>query len=271
MMGEGRSRTGQFEGHAGRIHYRVWEKAAPVRLVLLAHGYGEHVGRYEHVAAELVDQGAAVYAPDHIGHGRSDGDRVVIADFEGVVDDLHAVADLARAESPGLPMALIGHSMGGTIAARYAQRYGSELRALVLSGPVVGNFELFEQLLALPEIPDMPIDISTLSRDPAVGQAYAADELVWHGSFRRPTLEAWQRVLATIAAGPPLGGLPTLWIHGAEDQLAPLAYSRPGVAALGATNLIEHVWQGGRHEVFNEINADEVIAEVTAFIERNTQ
>ncbi|GII26352.1 lysophospholipase [Planosporangium mesophilum] len=246
----------------------MWPNARPERVVLLCHGYGEHIGRYEHVAAVLVADGATVYGPDHVGHGRSAGERVVIADYEAVVDDLHLVAARAQAENAGLPMVLIGHSMGGTIATRYAQRHGSDLAGLVLSGPVLGQFAAIEQMLALAEIPDVPIDISTLSRDPAVGAAYAADELVWHGPFRRPTLLAWQRVLRDIAAAPPLGDLPVLWVHGADDTLVPLVDSRGGIEGLGATRLVERIYPGARHEVFNETNADEVLAEVTAFVKR---
>lgn len=269
-MNESASRTEEFDGRTGRISYRVWEPSAPGRLVLLVHGYGEHIGRYEHVAGLLAARGAAVYGPDHVGHGRSAGERVVVADFEAVVDDLRSVADRARAEHPGPPLVLIGHSMGGTIAARYAQRYARELAGLVLSAPAVGRFDVVDQLLALPEIPDIPIDVNALSRDPAVGAAYAADDLVWHGPFQRPTLEAWRRAVATIAAAPPLGDLPVLWVHGEDDQLVPLSGSRPGTERLGATDLAERIYPGARHEVFNEINADEVLAEVAAFVDRVT-
>ena len=136
------SREWTLDGHAGRLVARTWSSGEqPSHVVLLAHGYGEHVGRYEHVAAALVAHGAAAYGVDHVGHGKSEGERVLIADFERVVDDLHQVDLRARAEHPGAPVVLIGHSMGGLIAARYAQRYGDSLAALVLSGPLVGAWE----------------------------------------------------------------------------------------------------------------------------------
>ena len=157
----------------------------PRFVTLLAHGYGEHAGRYEHVAAMLVGLGAVVYAPDHLGHGRSAGERALVDDIETLVNDLHAVADRARADHPGLPVVLVGHSMGGLIAARFAQRYGDELTALVLSGPIVGGNPAFGMLLEIDPIPDIPIDPAILSRDPAVGAAYAADPLVYHGPFHK--------------------------------------------------------------------------------------
>ena len=262
------SREWTLDGHAGRLVARTWSSGdEPSHVVLLAHGYGEHVGRYEHVAAALVANGATVYAVDHVGHGKSEGERVLIADFERVVDDLHEVDLRARAEHPGAPVVLVGHSMGGLIAARYAQRYGDSLAALVLSGPLVGAWEAVGQLLALPELPDVPLDSTTLSRDPDVGKDYENDPLVWHGPFKRPTLEAIRAGLAAIEQGPSLGSLPLLWAHGEEDQLVPLAGSRRGIERLRGERFVERVYPAARHEIFNEINKDEVLADVTAFLD----
>src|SRR5688572_8621902 len=210
----------QFDGVAGQIHVTTWSGAVDPRFVaLVAHGYGEHAGRYAHVAAMLVGLDAAVYAPDHLGHGRSAGERALVDDIETLVTDLHTVADRARADHPGLPVVLVGHSMGGLIAARFAQRYLTELTALVLSGPVVGGNPAFAMLLEMDPIPDIPIDPAILSRDPAVGAAYATDPLVYHGPFHKATLRALASSAAVVAAGGTFGDVPTLWIHGAADQL----------------------------------------------------
>ena len=262
------SREWTLDGHGGRLVARTWwGEDAPTHAVLLAHGYGEHIGRYEHVADALVANGAVVHAVDHVGHGRSEGDRVLIPDFERVVDDLHEVDVRARQEHPDLPVVLLGHSMGGLIAARYAQRYGDSLTSVVLSGPLVGDWEAVGQLLALPQIPDAPLDITTLSRDPGVGERYADDPLVWHGPFRRATLEAIERALAAVQDGPSLGRLPLMWAHGEADQLVPVAGTRSGVEHLRGERYVERIYPEARHEIFNEINADEVLSDVTAFID----
>ncbi|MGW5091223.1 lysophospholipase [Streptomyces sp. 067-1] len=254
-------------GTRGRIAVREWPAASPRYVALLVHGYGEHSGRYDEVAGVLTGHGAAVYAPDHTGHGRSEGERVVVEDFEDVVTDVHAVAGLARAAHPGLPVVMVGHSMGGLIASRYAQRHPGELTALVLSGPVIGDWELPRRLLALEEIPDTPISPASLSRDPAVGAAYAADPLVWHGPMKRPTLEAFVRTLETVAKGGDVGRLPLLWVHGDDDRLVPLPGSRVGVEPLSGGNLTERIYPGARHELFNETNRAEVFADVTRFLD----
>lgn len=261
------SREWSYDGAGGRLTARTWSGADdPTHVVVIAHGYGEHVGRYEDVADALVRNGAVVHAVDHVGHGKSAGERVLVHDFEDVVTDLHALVETARGEHAGLPVVLLGHSMGGLIAARYAQRYGDALTALVLSSPLVGTWSAVTHLLALDELPDAPLDVTTLSRDPAVGERYAADPLVWHGPFKRTTLEAMQRALQAVADGPGLGDLPLMWIHGEDDQLVPIDGSRAGIAHLRGPVAIERTYPGGRHELFNETNADEVIADVLDFV-----
>ncbi|WP_030935948.1 alpha/beta hydrolase [Streptomyces sp. NRRL S-646] len=254
-------------GSHGSIAVREWLRERPRYLALVVHGYGEHAGRYEEVAGVLVEHGAAVFAPDHVGHGRSAGERVLVEDFEDVVGDVHLVAELARSVHPGVPVVLIGHSMGGLISARYAQRHGDGLAALVLSGPVIGAWELPGQLLALDEIPDTPISPASLSRDAAVGAAYMADPLVWHGPMKRPTVEAFARTLETVVKSGDVGRLPLLWLHGEDDRLVPPAGSRVGVEQLSGGDLTERIYPGARHEVFNETNKAEVFADLSRFLD----
>ncbi|MEU6477343.1 alpha/beta fold hydrolase [Streptomyces sp. NPDC047017] len=239
----GDTREHALTGTRGTLAVREWPHPRPRRIVLLVHGYGEHAGRYDEVAGVLRAHGAAVYAPDHLGHGRSAGERVVVEDFEDVVSDVHTVAGLARAAHPGLPLVVAGHSMGGLIAARFAQRHRDEAAALVLSGPVIGAWELPGRLLALDEIPGTPVSPAALSRDPSVGAAYAADPLVWHGPMKRPTLEAFARTLRAVDEGGDVGDLPVLWLHGEDDRLVPLTGSRVGVARL--TGGGEEATEGG--------------------------
>jgi alpha-beta hydrolase superfamily lysophospholipase len=249
-----------------RIH--AWEREDPRYLALIAHGLGEHSRRYDHLATALLADGGAVYAPDHYGHGRSEGQPALVEDVEAYVDDLHLVADRARDAHPDLPLVLIGHSLGGMIATRYAQRYGPELAALVLSAPVIGVNPAFEPLLAMDPIPDVPIDPATLSRDPSVGAAYAADELVYHGPLHRTTLETVFAAVQRIAQGPKLE-LPTLWLHGEADPLAPYDVTLEAMQRIRTAQVSEKAYPQALHEIFNETNKDEVIADAIAFIDQN--
>lgn len=250
----------------GRVQVRSWPVEGAARLVVLVHGYGEHIGRYEHVAAALNARGSSVVGPDHVGHGTSEGEPALVEDFESVVDDLHEVVSHARGE---LPVVMVGHSMGGLIATRYAQRYGASLSGLVLSGPAVGLSPVLAGWLEDP--PSDPIDGAVLSRDPAVGEAYAADPLVYHGGWKRPTLKAFIAADAAIADGPGFGSLPLLYVHGGDDQLVPVALAQPVVQQLAGENSEFVVIEGARHEVFNETDQDETIARVVDFAERVTK
>ncbi|UYM07388.1 alpha/beta hydrolase [Solicola gregarius] len=253
------------DGSRGTIVVHEWSNDDPTWIAVLVHGYGEHLGRYPHVAERLRADGAVVVGPDHEGHGRSDGERVLITDFETVVDDLHSVVTRARETYAGLPVVMVGHSLGGLIATRYAQRHRDELTALVLSGPVIGSWHP-TALADLPEIPDDPLDVSTLSRDAAVGVAYAADPLVWHGPFKRETLRAITSMLRTINEGGDLGTLPTLWLHGGADELVPIGPSREGIETIRGGEFSEHVYDGARHEIFNETNQNDVLDDAVAFV-----
>jgi alpha-beta hydrolase superfamily lysophospholipase len=259
----------QLDGTRGKLFVRRWENPAATFVAVLVHGIGEHSGRYGHVADAFVEAGAAVYAGDHLGHGRSDGERVSIHDMEDLVADVHRVVEAARAEHPGLPVVLLGHSLGGLVGARYGQAHGDGLAALVLSAPVVGGNPDLLGMVDLPEIPDIPIDPEWLSRDPEVGRAYAEDELIWHGPFKRETLRAIIDSIDKVAASGDLGTLPTLWIHGEEDFLAPLGPARPAVERIRGSVFEEKIYPGARHEVLNETNQAEVIGDVIAFVTRS--
>lgn len=258
-----------YPGNGGTRFFRRWDpEHPPRRIVQIVHGYAEHGGRYAHVAAALASRGAVVYADDHAGHGRSDGERALITDFDAVADDLHTLGDIARAERPGLPWVLVGHSMGGLLAARTAQRWPDEVAGVAFCGAVIGDWDWARRVLELPELPEISFDPLALSRDPQVGADYAADPLVHHGQYRRGLLEA--EVVALDRFQDDLGRLtmPVLFLHGTDDPFVPYRRSLEAVRAMPTTDLTVHIYEGARHEVLNETNRDEVIGHLAAWIDR---
>ena len=168
-----------FAGTEGKVFYRRWDPPAePRRIVQIVHGYAEHGGRYGHVATALAADGAVVYADDHIGHGRSDGEQAVITDFDHAVEDLHTLSAIARDSHGDLPLVLVGHSMGGLLSARYAQRWPDTVAGVAFCGAVIGDWQWARDVLADAELPYVPFDPDDISRDPEAGASYAGDPLV---------------------------------------------------------------------------------------------
>ena len=257
-------------GARGKIVVRRWDpEDPPLFVVVLVHGYGEHAGRYGHVATALNEAGAVVYAPDHHGHGRSVGDRAVVDDVDSMAADVAKVVELANREHDEMPVVLVAHSLGGMIATRYVQKQHARIAALVLSAPVIGANPALLALAEKDPIPDVPLDPAVLSRDPKVGEAYAADPLVFHGPYHKKTLNELKATVARIAKDHGFGELPTLWIHGEKDALAPYDVTKKAMAHLRGKVFEEKVYKGAMHEIFNETNQADVLGDVVEFLHRN--
>jgi alpha-beta hydrolase superfamily lysophospholipase len=259
---------GSFTGsYRRRIVYRGWSPAGdqPSAIVVVAHGFAEHTGRYEHVAARLTDAGFAVFAPDHHGHGRSEGKRALIS-FPDAVADLDAVATQALAAYPARPLFLVGHSMGGGLALRYALAHGSRMRGLVLSGPLTAGepralLRAAAKLVGrlAPRAPTIKLDPRLLSRDPQVVADYIADPLSWHGAIPAGTAAEFVRHQESIFRLAATLKLPTLLMYGGADQICPPAGSEQLAKVLGSDDLTVRVWDGAYHEIFNEPERDAVL------------
>jgi alpha-beta hydrolase superfamily lysophospholipase len=263
------TREAAFAGSEGRVFYRVWEPATPpARIVIIVHGYAEHSGRYAHVGELLSAAGCAIYAEDHLGHGRSDGERALIADFEHVVDDLAALADIAAGEHPRLPTLFIGHSMGGLLASRFAQRHPDRAAGLVLLGAVIGDWTWAREALARPAMPDPPTDWSGMSRDPAAVRDYTTDPLVYRDRYKRPLLEAEVVALDRFNAEIDRLTMPVLFLHGRADPFVYYRTSLEAVCRFPAADLTIRVFPGARHELVNETNRAEVLGEIVRFVTR---
>jgi len=258
-----------FAGTEGNVHYERWAPDPhPARIVVVVHGYAEYAARYAHVAEVLVRDGAAVYGQDHIGHGQSVGERALITDFEHVVDDLRTLLEIALGEHPGLPVVMVGHSMGGLLTARFAQRFPGQLAGVVFLGAVIGDWYWARDALAGSDLPEATTDYSGMSRDLEAVRSYATDPLVYRGRYKRPLLEAEVVALDRFRDQADRLTLPVLFCHGTDDAFVDYRTSLAAVESLPSTDVTIRLYEGARHELVNEINRDEVIADIAAFVTR---
>jgi alpha-beta hydrolase superfamily lysophospholipase len=263
-----------------------WDPAGTPRgIVQLTHGMGEHLLRYESLAAALTQAGYVVIGQDHRGHGASaQGAWGALGEggWDELVRDIGRVAAVARQDFPDLPLVLLGHSMGSFAAQQYVLDHSDELAGLVLTGTAV--LDLLEPALDL----DQPMDLSAfnapfehrtgyewLSRDAAQVDAYVADERCGFGlsdvdgrqMFASARQVADPQRLAGLRADLPV------WIAvGEHDPVnGQLALVNPLVQRLqdaGLTDVTLVVYPEARHEVFNETNRDEVVGDLLAWLDR---
>ena len=257
-----------FQGSEGRVAYRIWpSRGEPHRLVVIVHGYAEHGGRYAHVAEMLAAGGAVVCAPDHIGHGRSEGERALITDFENVVSDIHTLVEIVLEQHPGLPTVMAGHSMGGLLTGRYAERYPTELAGVAFLGAVLGDWPWARNVLEV-GIPDEPSDPAGMSRDPETVREYDTDPLVYHGGYKRQLLAAEVAALDRFNAELDRITMPVMFLHGEADPFVPYRISLAAVTKMPTKDLTVRVFPDARHELVNELNRDEVMEALARFVER---
>ena len=260
------------------LEARAWLPDGPVRTVIvLAHGLGEHCGRYAWLAAALVARGHAVYALDHRGHGRSPGPRANIERFDHLVSDFCAFVGRASRQHFETPVVLLGHSMGGAVAFAAALRLQASLRGLVLSAPALGTNQpvaVGRRLLArtlsslAPNTGLLRLPAAAVSRDPAVVRAYESDPLVHHGAIPARTLVELLAAMEGFLAQAPELRLPTLALHGTADTLVPVEGVRPVYQAIDVRKRTVRYYHGLYHEVFNEPERAQVLADVLHWLDQ---
>jgi lysophospholipase len=238
----------------------------------------EHSERYDGVARWLVAHGYSVHAFDQRGHGSSEGPRNHAPGFETLLDDLSAFLSLVHREEPGLPLILLGHSLGGLeVAALLALRQPG-VAAAVLSGPAlslassVGPVALALGALVSRLLPRIRvstgIDPNGLCRDPAVVEAYVNDPRI----DTRITLRLATEVLSAsqrIRGGPHRIRVPVLILHGEADPLCQVEGSRQFYAGLAPPGCGLRTYPGLLHEVLNEPEREEILGDMHAWIEKH--
>jgi len=252
--------SGTFSNTTGEdSFFRIWRPPGEPRAgLLLVHGLGEHSGRYQHLAKALADNGITVYGYDHQGHGHSGGRTGWVASFDDFLDDLATFHRRVIDDNGSRPLFMLGHSMGGLITTAYLLERPLKPDFVILSGPAI---------VPILDPGDPTIDPSRLSKDEAIWEAYLSDPLVLR---ERVTQELYVRLAEGLKLLPTRAAeidLPILLIHGGADQICSAEGARLYVEGCASHDKTIKIYADGRHEMFNETNRDEVIADLWEWME----
>jgi alpha-beta hydrolase superfamily lysophospholipase len=268
---------GNFKGvRDANIYYQAWLPEGEAKAVLLVvHGLGEHSGRYKNVVDHFVPLEYAVYGLDHIGHGKSEGKREIVARFEDFTDTLTIFYKLVTGWQPGKPVFLLGHSMGGLIATCYLLDHQADFKGAVISAPAIKIAEsitpttiTLSKILSklAPGMGMLALDASNICHDPQVVSAYVNDPLVFHAKTPARLAAEMLRGMLRVDAEVSKISLPFIVVQGSEDKLvdprgAQMLYDRAS-----STDKTIKVYEGLYHEVFNEPERARVLADVETWL-----
>ena len=269
---------GWFESAYGEpVYYQNWTPEGDARAVLLlVHGLAEHSGRYRHFAEYFTTAGYALCALDHPGHGRSAGKRCHIRRFSDFMSVLDECVNRLKDAYPGVPRVIVGHSMGGLIAAAFLLERQSEFVAAVVSGAAIRTPQppsrfvlLIVKMIAslLPGVGVMQLDSSGVSRDPQVVDKYDNDPLVHRGKVSARLAAELFAAMDSVLADAPRIQLPMLLLHGGSDSLTDVNGSKLLHDRISSEQKKIIVYDGLFHEVYNEPEQLAVMADVKAWLD----
>ncbi len=266
----------RFPGHDEvPLYRRAWPPLAAARGVLVnLHGLGDHSGMHPSVSDHFTARGFAVHAPDLRGNGRSPGARGHIGAWREYREDLHRFLEVVRREEAGLPVFLLGHSLGGLIALDYALHHPDGLCGVIAAAPPLGPLGVPAPLLVLGRLLsrlwptfslETGMDLSSLARDPSIVPEILADPLFHRRGTARLSTEV-AAAIARVQEGATRFPLPVLVLHGSADRMVPPAGSRRFAARIGHPDhrLVEY--PGGYHALFADLDRNRVLADVEAWM-----
>ena len=259
------------------IYYQSWlPEDEPKACLILVHGLAEHSGRYRNVVNYFVPSGYAVYGIDHIGHGKSGGERGYVERFRDYTLPLKTYVDMIHDEAPEKPLFMIGHSMGGLIAVAFLLEHPYELSGAVLSGPSVKVPDNISKTVVfigkilsgiMPRSGILQLDANGVSRDPAVVEAYVNDPLVYTGKISARLGAEMLKTMRNVIEKTSDITLPIMIVQGGDDRLVDPSGAQLLYDTLGSSDKTVKIYDGFYHEVFNEPQHGQVLHDVKEWVE----
>jgi alpha-beta hydrolase superfamily lysophospholipase len=245
-----------------KIFYRHFPAESERARLVIAHGLGEHSGRYGNVVKRMLPNGISVWVPDHRGHGQSDGKRGHVLNFFQYLSDLRLSVELAGEGRPeGMKCFLLGHSMGGLIALYFAQQYPGFIDGVIASSPALGMAieipgvkKILGSLMSYiwPEMTmGNELDAAKVSHDPKVVRAYETDPLV-HDRVSTRFFTEFLAAMETVHAQASRVKDPILLQVAGDDHLVDSRSAIQFFEKLDLEDKTLHVYDGRYHEIYNE-------------------
>ncbi|MFZ4814958.1 MAG: alpha/beta hydrolase [Phototrophicaceae bacterium] len=259
-----------------RLYLQSWSPETPPRAVVpFVHGWNDHSGRYMNLVNALIPAGFAAIGVDLRGNGKSEGQAGYINRWEEYRADITALLDTVSSRYPNVPQFLLGHSNGGLAVMDYVIHHPDRpLRGLLLSSPFLAEAKVSPIMSAAAKVlssiaPRFSMnpgaDVNTISRDPAVVQAYVNDPLLVSLATPRFATEntiARAFVLANLDAIQ----LPTLCMYGSADGLVPPQVTRDAFVKIGSQDKTRHEYEGSYHELINDLDKEKVLADIVVWL-----
>ena len=271
-------REGTFTGaDNSEIFFQYWSPEQDARAVLaIVHGAAEHSGRYARFADHFVRKGYACAALDHIGHGRSQGSPGYIRNFADYIETLDRFCGQVRTDFPGVPLVLLGHSMGGLISSCYLLQNQRGFAGCILSGPAIQTDlqpPWWQRMLirffsvVAPKLGVLQLDASGVSRDPLEVQQYIDDPLVYGGKLSARKVAQLFAAMERIQEQASEISLPLLLLHGSADTLTSPSGSRFLYEKASSSDKTLKIYPGLYHEIFNEPERGDVFADIESWLD----
>ncbi len=258
---------------------RRWLPDRPPRgAILIAHGLGEHGGRYGNLISHLLPKGFALYGIDQPGHGKSPGTPGFAASVEQLLAPLTAMTDRLHREHPDVPLFTFSHSMGGLLSLRILLDRPPPLQGAILSSPSLSTPDSASSLTIaigqvlsklFPKMPLSELDLDQLSKDPSVVSAYREDPLVFQGKYSARLAIELLNAIAELKNRPSLEiQTPLLVLTGGEDRIAFAEDTRAVFDSIQAPDKKFILYPTLRHELINEPERDQVLEDIGSWLEK---
>jgi len=268
---------GRFKGARNVcVAYQTWLPKGEIKAaIMLIHGLGEHSGRYTNLVDHLIPLGYAIYAVDHVGHGKSDGIRKHIKIFSDFSDTIDIFFERVKEWHGKKPIFLLGHSMGGLICADYLLTHQQQFSGAIFSAPALkinDDVPVFKILLGkllsvvLPKAGILPINPTKVSRDSAVVDAYMNDPLIHKGKTSARLAAELLKAMLRVKMAASTIRLPVLILQGTEDAIVNPDGAQQFFDTISSKDKTLKLYEGLYHEAFNEPEKEQVFADVEQWL-----